>query len=88
MVYRERLTPGPDNIYASPVLADGKIYYVSRKDGTYVVEAEPKFKQLAHNKIEPDKSVFNASPGGQRRATAAALGPLPVLHRQVAVGST
>jgi len=49
-------------IYASPVLADGKIYYVSRNDGTYVVAAKPKFKLLAHNVIKSDTSVFNASP--------------------------
>ncbi len=62
VVYRERLKPDPGNIYASPLLADGKIYYVSRTRGTYVVEAGPKFKQLAHNTLEPDRSVFNASP--------------------------
>jgi outer membrane protein assembly factor BamB len=62
VVYRERLRPSPGNIYASPVLADGKIYYVSRTAGTYVVAAGPKFKQLAHNTLEPDASVFNGSP--------------------------
>jgi hypothetical protein len=32
--------PGvPGKIYASPVLADGKLYYVSRSSGVYVVEA-------------------------------------------------
>ena len=33
-VYGERLSPRPDRIYASPVAADGKIYYVSRSNGT------------------------------------------------------
>jgi outer membrane protein assembly factor BamB len=61
-VYRTRLEPSPENIYASPVLADGKIYYVSRTAGTYVVESGPKFKLLAHNTLNPDTSVFNASP--------------------------
>jgi outer membrane protein assembly factor BamB len=61
-VYRQRLKPNPDNIYASPLLADGKLYYVSRTKGTYVIEAGPKFKQLAHNTIETDDSVFNGSP--------------------------
>jgi outer membrane protein assembly factor BamB len=61
-VYRQRLKPDPGNLYASPLLADGKIYYVSRTKGTYVVEAAPKFKLLAHNVLEGDDSVFNASP--------------------------
>jgi len=62
VVYKERLQPNPGDIYASPVVADGKIYYVSRTAGTFVVEASPKFKLLAHNKLDPDTSVFNGSP--------------------------
>jgi outer membrane protein assembly factor BamB len=61
-VYRSRLNPSSGNLYASPVVADGKIYYVSRNAGTYVVEAGQKFKLLAHNTLNPDNSVFNASP--------------------------
>jgi outer membrane protein assembly factor BamB len=60
VVYKERLKPDADTFYAAPVLGDGKIYYVSRTNGTYVVAAGPKFKQLAHNTL--DKSVCNASP--------------------------
>jgi outer membrane protein assembly factor BamB len=62
VVYKERLEPNADRIYAAPVLADGKIYYVSRTAGTFVVEAGPKFKLLAHNTLAPDSSVFNGSP--------------------------
>ena len=62
IVYKERPNPDPKQIYASPVLADGKIYYVSREQGTFVVEAAPKFKLLAHNTLDPDTSVFNGSP--------------------------
>jgi outer membrane protein assembly factor BamB len=62
LVYRERLKPDPGNIYASPLLADGKIYYVSREKGTYVLEAMPKYRHTAYNVIETDSSVFNASP--------------------------
>jgi outer membrane protein assembly factor BamB len=57
--YRERLKNGGD-FYASPLLADGKLYYVSRQSGAYVVEAGPNFKLLAHNSLS-DKSIFNAS---------------------------
>ncbi len=59
--YREMLNAGGD-FYAAPVLADGKIYYVSRSNGAYVIEASPKFKQLAHNNLKSDESVFNATP--------------------------
>jgi outer membrane protein assembly factor BamB len=62
VVYQERLSPAPQVIYASPILADGKIYYVTQQHGTYVVAAEPKFHQLAHNVFADDKSRTNASP--------------------------
>lgn len=61
VVYSERLKPGSGQIWASPVLADGKLYYVSKENGTYVVAAQPKFQQLAHNVIAGDKSRGNAS---------------------------
>jgi hypothetical protein len=67
-VYEERLKPSAGLIYASPVLADGRIYYVSQRSGTYVVPARPKFELLAHNVFEDDSSRANASPvvdGGQ-----------------------
>jgi hypothetical protein len=61
IVYEERLRPNSERIYASPVLADGKIYVVSRTNGVFVIDAKPEFKLLAHNTLG-DKSVFNASP--------------------------
>ena len=61
VVYAERLKPPAGQIWSSPVLADGKLYYVSKGNGTYVVAADPKFQQLAHNVIEGDKSRSNAS---------------------------
>ena len=62
MIYQERLQPAPGRIYASGVMAGGRIYYVSREDGAYVVAAKPTFEQLAHNRIEDDDSVFNGTP--------------------------
>jgi outer membrane protein assembly factor BamB len=62
LVYTERLRPEPGRIYASGVLAEGRIYYVSREKGTFVVDSKPKFEQLSHNVIEDDKSIFNATP--------------------------
>lgn len=62
IVYDERLNPGAGRIWSSPVLADGKLYFVSQHNGTYVVAAQPKFELLAHNKFEDDDSRANASP--------------------------
>jgi outer membrane protein assembly factor BamB len=62
VIYQERIEPQPKDIYASAVVAAGKIYYVSRKNGTYVYAAQPKLQLLAHNVIADDDSVFNASP--------------------------
>jgi outer membrane protein assembly factor BamB len=60
-VYSQRLAPAAGLIYASVVLADGRLYYVSQHQGTYVVAARPKFQLLAHNVFEDDKSRANAS---------------------------
>ncbi len=60
--YEERLSPRPGRIYASPLAADGKLYYVSRDAGVFVLAAKPEFELLAHNKIETDSSIFNGSP--------------------------
>jgi outer membrane protein assembly factor BamB len=61
VVYQERFTPSPGRIYASPVAVDGRIYYVSREKGAYVLPAAPKFEILAHNVIDDDTSVVNGS---------------------------
>ena len=56
--YAQDIGPQP---YASPLLADGRLYIVTRYAGTLVLAAKPKFEQLAHNKLD-DRSTFNASP--------------------------
>ena len=62
--FRERLKSSSrtPQFYASPVVVDGKIISVSRNAGSFVLEAKPKFKQLAQNTFASDRSVFNASP--------------------------
>jgi len=57
----QRLGPDVGRIWASPILADGKLYFVSQFKGTYVVPARPKFELLAHNIFDDDKSRSNAS---------------------------
>jgi outer membrane protein assembly factor BamB len=61
-VCQENMPSGNNLTYASPVIADGRIYYVTRENGTIVLATGKKFQLLAHNKIEDDKSVFNGSP--------------------------
>ncbi len=58
VVYQERVDSQP---YASAVIADGKIYVVTRRAGTIVLAAKPTFEELAHNKLT-DSTQFNASP--------------------------
>ena len=60
--YEERLTPRPDLIYASPVVADKKLFYVSQTRGAYIVAASPSYRFLAHNTFEDDTNRSNASP--------------------------
>jgi outer membrane protein assembly factor BamB len=47
-VYKERL-PGRGGYTASPVAADGKLYFTSEESGVRVVKAGPKFQVLAAN---------------------------------------
>jgi hypothetical protein len=62
LVYEEDLNPQPGLIYSSVLAADGKLYGVSRENGTYVLAAKPEFKQLAVNELGDDSSRANASP--------------------------
>ncbi len=48
--------------YSSPVIADGKIYYVTRSGDCYVIKAGPKFEQLAKNQFGADSGEFSATP--------------------------
>lgn len=60
--YSERLSPNPEQIYASPVLAGGRIFYIGRGGRMAVVSAEPQFKQIASAVLENGRGIFNASP--------------------------
>ncbi len=60
LVYEERI-PGAGQFYASPVLADGKLYGVARHGGVFVVAAKPQYEFLGRNELG-DRSSFDASP--------------------------
>jgi len=47
--------------YASVMLANDRLYVVTRQGGTLVLAAKPRYELLAHNKLD-DRSQFNASP--------------------------
>ena len=55
-------SPFDSGFYASVVRAGDKLYATSRSGGTFVIEANPDLKQLAHNRFESDQSEFNGSP--------------------------
>lgn len=49
------------SVYASALLVDDRIYYVTRSGKTFVLAAKPQFEQLAVNDLA-DGSAFDASP--------------------------
>jgi outer membrane protein assembly factor BamB len=48
-------------VYASAVVAKGRVYAVTRKAGVFVLAAGPKFEQLARNTLADDTD-FNGTP--------------------------
>jgi outer membrane protein assembly factor BamB len=60
VVYEKRL-PKAGQFYSSSLLADGKLYYLSRDGRMFVLAAKPEFEQLAINELR-DGSLFNGSP--------------------------
>ena len=60
IVYEERV-PRRGQVYASALLADGKVYYLSRDGKVNVVAAKPEYELLATNTLR-DRSLFHASP--------------------------
>ena len=64
LVYQHRLdikSEGGRSFYASVMVIGGKIYAVSRFNGTIVYEPGDEFKQIAKNQLS-DEAMFNASP--------------------------
>ncbi len=52
LVYRENLDPQGAAFSASPVAADGKIYFTAENGTVYVVQAGPEFKLLGVNRMD------------------------------------
>ncbi len=62
VVSKKRLPGRTGKVYASPVLAGGRLYVTSRERGTFVYSVDGEFELLARNVLESDESRFNASP--------------------------
>lgn len=59
-IFQKRL-PDAGGVYASPVVADSKLFIVTRRNGTIVVSTSESGEVLSHNKFADDTD-FNASP--------------------------
>ena len=53
---------GRGSDYSSPVIGDGKIYYVTRAGDIHVLKASDSFEKLATNRLTVDAEDFSASP--------------------------
>ena len=71
-VYQERLDGarssggggrrGGGNDYSSPVVGDGKLFYVSRSGATFVIKMGRDFEQLATNRFDADSGDHSSTP--------------------------
>ena len=68
LVYEKRLEGASGRmgkgkpVYASQVLVDGHLLVVTRRGGTFVIEARPEYKVVGHNVIAGDESRFQGTP--------------------------
>ncbi len=53
---------GGGSDYSSPVLGDGKIYYVTRGGDIHVIKPTDTFEKLATNRVTAESEDFSASP--------------------------
>jgi len=60
VLYEKRLERA-GQVYSSALMADGKLYYLTRDGRTFVLAAKPTFEQIAMNDMK-DGSIFNGSP--------------------------
>ena len=69
--------------YSSPVLANGKIYFLSRSGEVFVYAAGPEFKLLGQNRFASDGGDFSSHAGRQRRPVVHPLEQVFVLRGKV-----
>jgi len=56
LVYQQRLERAAQ-VYASPVLAEGRLYYVNRYGRTFVLAAKPEFEPVFHYEVTGENGV-------------------------------
>jgi len=54
--------------YSSPIVGDGKVYYVARNGEASVFKAGTTFEQLAVNKLTDEAEDFSATPAASAGA--------------------
>jgi outer membrane protein assembly factor BamB len=64
VVYQQRLNRA-GQVYASSLLADDRVYHLTREGKTFVLAAKPEFEELAVNDLR-DGSLFNGSPAADK----------------------
>ncbi|MCC7339217.1 MAG: PQQ-binding-like beta-propeller repeat protein [Pirellulaceae bacterium] len=65
LIHRARvpdISEGGRPVYASPIAIDGKIYIQTRSSGVLVLQPGDELQVIAQNRLESDKSIFNATP--------------------------
>lgn len=60
IVYEERVE-GANGFYASPVLADGKLFCLDRNGRLFVLPARPRYEVLASSNVG-ERAIFNSTP--------------------------
>ena len=60
-IYQERMNT-KERVYASAVLAGDQLYLTTRENGVFAVALGTEYRELAHNVIADDDSMFNATP--------------------------
>ena len=60
-IYQERLQT-KQRVYASSILAGDRMYITTRDQGIFAVALGREYRELAHNMIEDDDSLYNATP--------------------------
>jgi outer membrane protein assembly factor BamB len=53
---------GMSGDYASPVVAEGKLYYTTRSGNMFVIQLGSEFRQLAVNRVTEDVEDFSGTP--------------------------
>lgn len=66
VLWSERLPEKPITVSASPVLAEGRIYFLSDDGETTVVAAEPTFKVIARNRLNGEKTQASMAVSNRR----------------------